>query len=75
MTSTPKKGVMAAGVNSPRRAVAFRPLLAEVHNINMGVGMTARGARKREESTLDMDEVTFGIDGLTIPMIDSSELM
>ncbi|CDO68972.1 hypothetical protein BN946_scf184777.g2 [Trametes cinnabarina] len=64
MTSTPKKRALAA-VNSPESgSPRFRAILA---------GMpAARGGRERRSSRLgdesaDMDEFTFGIDGLTMP--------
>ena len=74
MTSTPKKRA-AAAVNSPAAGgQRTRSLLAEVQNINM----TARGYRggatpgkkgKACEDSADVEDITFGLDGFTMPMI------
>lgn len=79
MTSTPKKRATAA-VNSPAAAgQRTRSLLGEIQNVNM----TARGSRydgpgtrgskgKAYEDSVDVEDLTFGLDGLTMPMVSPS---
>ncbi|KAJ8469502.1 hypothetical protein ONZ51_g8956 [Trametes cubensis] len=71
-TSTPKKRAMAA-VNSPESAAPrFRPVFADIKQAMDG---QPRGIACLDDST-DVSEVTFGIDGLTMPLVeqDSSDM-
>ncbi|RPD79561.1 hypothetical protein L226DRAFT_531326 [Lentinus tigrinus ALCF2SS1-7] len=79
MTSTPKKR-SAAAVNSPAAGgQRTRSLLAEVQNVNMTArgylrGATATPGKQRMscEDSAGIEEITFGLDGLTMLMISTS---
>ncbi|KAI0644020.1 hypothetical protein C8Q79DRAFT_125576 [Trametes meyenii] len=71
MTSTPKKRALAS-LNSPESATPrYRPLLADVGN---AVAVAARGPRPVEipVESADVEDVTFGLEGLTMPMVDGN---
>ncbi|KAI0746296.1 hypothetical protein C8Q80DRAFT_1354556 [Daedaleopsis nitida] len=79
MTSTPKRA--RAAVNSPGGATVgrrLRPLLAEVGNVTANTGTAGMAARAPStwrdcQYGMDMSDMTFGLDGLTMPMADSGE--
>ncbi len=75
MTSTPKN-YAAAAVNSPKARGAarqFRPFLAELQNTKDDSASDDGGAESTADIEGHMEEMTFGIEGMTIPIVNASQ--
>lgn len=71
MTSTPKKRALAA-VNSPASVMPrYNPIMADPGNRGTYAFSRLRQSKTRDEESVHSEEITFGIDGMTMAIDDS----